>query len=189
MKKLRVIAMADRREDLLKGLLRLGCMQISEPDEKLSDPAWSALMQRETSGLSTTKAEIGDVNTALAAIKRYGQVKDGLFIKRHPISEQEFLGSGTVDKARQVSARVGEQLQTLTRLQGEENRLLSRQAGLEPWRQLDMPLESQGHRPYGVPADGVSRIYGYDRRADGPCRTAPPRCWRSVWTSSSATVC
>ena len=144
MKKLRVIAMADRREELLKGLLHLGCLEISEPDEKLSDPDWSALLQRETSGLSATKAEIGDVNTALAAIKRYAQLKEGVFIKRHPISEREFLGSGTVEQARQVSQAVGTQLQILTRLQGEESRLLSRQAGLEPWRQLDMPLEVQG---------------------------------------------
>ena len=103
MKKLRVIAMADRREELLKGLLHLGCLEISEPDEKLSDPAWSALLQRENSGLSVTKSEIGDVNTALAAIKRYAQLKDGIFIKRHPISEKEFLGSGTVEQARQIS--------------------------------------------------------------------------------------
>ena len=144
MKKLRVIAMADRQEELLKGLLHLGCLEISEPDEKLSDPAWSALLQRETSGLSTTKAEIGDVNTALAAIKRYAQLKDGVFIKRHPISEKEFLGSGTVEQAQKVSEEVGRQLQILTHLQGEETRLLSRQAGLEPWRNLDMPLEAQG---------------------------------------------
>ena len=144
MKKLRVIAMADRREELLRELLRLGCLEISEPDEKLSDPAWSALMQRESSGLSATKVEIGDVNTALAAIKRYAQLKEGVFIKRHPISEKEFLGSGTVEQAQTVSREVGQQLQTLTRLQGEESRLLSRQAGLEPWRALDMPLELQG---------------------------------------------
>ena len=144
MKKLRVIAMADRREELLRELLRLGCLEISEPDEKLSDPAWSALMQRESSGLSATKVEIGDVNTALAAIKRYAQLKEGVFIKRHPISEKEFLGSGTVEQAQAVSREVGRQLQTLTRLQGEESRLLSRQAGLEPWRKMDLPLEIQG---------------------------------------------
>ena len=144
MKKLRVIAMADRREELLKGLLRLGCLEISEPDEKLSDPAWSGLLERGTSTLSATKTEMGDVNTALSAIKRYAQLKEGVFIKRHPISEKEFLGSGTVEQAKAVSEEVGRQLQTLTRLQGEESRLLSRQAGLEPWKGLDMPLESAG---------------------------------------------
>ena len=110
--------MADRREELLRELLRLGCLEISEPDEKLADPAWSALLERGTSTLSATKTEIGDVNTALAAIKRYAQLKDGVFIKRHPISEKEFLAGGTVEQARTVSEEVGRQIQTLTRLQG-----------------------------------------------------------------------
>ena len=36
MKKLHVIAMADRREELLKGLLHLGCVEISQPSEELA---------------------------------------------------------------------------------------------------------------------------------------------------------
>ena len=51
MKKLRVMAMADSREALLTGLLRLGCVEISEPDGKLADPAWAALLRREESRL------------------------------------------------------------------------------------------------------------------------------------------
>lgn len=144
MKKLRVMAMAGQREELLRELLRLGCVEISAPDGKLSDPAWSALVRRGTSQLVTTKSEITDVNAALAAIRKYAQLKDGLFIKRHPISEQEFLSAGTVERAREVSRSIGEQLQTLARLQNEENRLLARQAALLPWQSLDMPLEMEG---------------------------------------------
>ena len=39
MKKLRVMAMASQRDELLRGLLHLGCVEISEPDGKLADPA------------------------------------------------------------------------------------------------------------------------------------------------------
>lgn len=144
MKKLRVIAMADRREELLKGLLHLGCVEISEPDGKLADPAWAALLKRGTSRLTETRNEITDVNIALDAIKRYAQTKDGMFIQRHPISEQEFLSAKTVEQARETSARIGELLQELSRLQGEESRLLSRKAALQPWASLDMPLEQEG---------------------------------------------
>ena len=38
MKKLRVMAMADSRDALLRELLRLGCVEISEPAGRLSDP-------------------------------------------------------------------------------------------------------------------------------------------------------
>lgn len=144
MKKLRVMAMADHRDELLKGLLHLGCVEISEPDGKLADPAWAALLKRGASHLTETRGEITDVNTALAAIKRYAQTKDGLFIQRNPISEAEFLSAGTVEQARAVSKEVGEKLQELTRLQSEEARLLSRKAGLQPWTSLDMPLEQPG---------------------------------------------
>ena len=43
MKKLRVMTMASQRDELLRGLLHLGCVEISEPDGKLADPAWAAL--------------------------------------------------------------------------------------------------------------------------------------------------
>ena len=142
MKKLRVIAMAGRREELLEGLLRLGCVEISEPDGK--EQEWSALMRRGQSRLLSAKEDITQAGTALAALKKYAQSKDGLFIQRRPVSEAEFLGGKTVEKARAVSRDIGEQLQALTRLQNEESRLLARQASLQPWRSLDMPLELEG---------------------------------------------
>ena len=144
MKKLRVMAMADSREALMKGLLHLGCVEISEPDGYLADPAWAPLLRRETSRLTETRSEITDVNTALAAIKRYGQVKEGMLTQRPAVSEQEFLSADTVERAKAISTRVGEALQALARLQSEENRLVSRQAGLRPWASLDMPLELEG---------------------------------------------
>ncbi|MCI9481003.1 MAG: V-type ATP synthase subunit I [Oscillibacter sp.] len=144
MKKLRVLAMANRREELLDQLLRLGCVEISEPDGKLADPAWSALLRRETSALAEAKSELARANSALDALKRYAGVKDGLFIQRRPIGQEEFLGDGTVREAREVSGRINTALQDIARLQGEEGRLLSRRAGLEPWVSLDMPLEMNG---------------------------------------------
>lgn len=142
MKKLRVMAMAKHREELLQALLRLGCVEVSEPDGKLADPAWSELVRRGNSQLATAKGAITDVNTALAAIKKYAKFKDGLFIQRHPISEREFLGTGTVGEARVVSEKIGGLLQELARLQNEENRVLAKQASLNPWKNLDLPLET-----------------------------------------------
>ena len=85
MKKLRVIAMAGQRGDLLEGLLRLGCVEISEPDGK--EQEWSALLRRGQSRLMSAKDDITQANTALAALKKYAQTKDGLFIQRRLVSE------------------------------------------------------------------------------------------------------
>ena len=57
MKKLRVIAMAGEREKLLEGLLRLGCVEISEPDGKLAEQEWSTLLRRGQSRLISAKED------------------------------------------------------------------------------------------------------------------------------------
>ena len=144
MKKLRVMAMADSRDALLRELLRLGCVEISEPAGKLSDPAWAALLRRDDSTLAETKNEQGEANAALDALKRYGGAKDGLFIQRRPVGQEEFLGQAVLEKGRAVSGQINGHLRDIARLQGEEGRLLSRRAGLEPWVPLDMPLELGG---------------------------------------------
>lgn len=143
MKKLRVMALERRRDELLRGLLHLGCVEISEP-EQLSDPAWSALLERGTSALVQTRTEIADVNSALAAIRQYAKVKDGLFIQRRAVSEREFLDIDGRAQAQTVSRRIGEALGEISRLQSEESRLNARRAALEPWRSLDLPLEQTG---------------------------------------------
>lgn len=143
MKKLRVMALERRRDELLRGLLHLGCVEISEP-EQLSDPAWSALLERGTSALVQTLTEIADVNSALAAIRQYAKVKDGLFIQRRAVSEREFLDIDGRAQAQTVSRRIGEALGEISRLQSEESRLNARRAALEPWRSLDLPLEQTG---------------------------------------------
>ena len=47
MKKLRVVALSSQREQLLRQLLRLGCVEVSQPEEILSDPRWAELLLGE----------------------------------------------------------------------------------------------------------------------------------------------
>ena len=145
MKKLRVVTMADQKDALLKGLLHLGCVEITDPSGKLADPAWAAtLLRRAGSQMAQAKNDLAEVNTALGAIKRYAGIKDGLFPQRDLVEESVFLSEATVERAGAASREICEKLQEVNRLQGEENRLASRKAALEPWVSLDMPLESSG---------------------------------------------
>ena len=52
MKRLRVIGFSEERDELLQGLLHMGCVEISEPDDKMADPEWTALLRRDTSSLA-----------------------------------------------------------------------------------------------------------------------------------------
>ena len=159
MKKLRVMALAECREDLLGGLQHLGCVEISEPN--LSDPAWSALLRRGSSSLAQTRTEIADAHTALAAIKQYAKVKDGLFIQRRQVSEQEFLDPTGKEQAKAVSQKIGGALREISRLQGDEARLTARRQALTPY---DAGVGGNGSCPFS--GDGLAQWIGHRRGAD-----------------------
>jgi len=142
MKRLRTVALREQRAALLRDLLRLGCVEISEPDAVLAEPRWAALLRREDSALLQTRTRAAEVRTALEAVEKYGGVKNGLFIRRRSVGEAEFLGemSAAAAAADMINARLRE----ISRLDSEESQLQARRAALLPWRQLDMPLELSG---------------------------------------------
>ena len=141
MKKLRVIAMADEREKLIDGMLRLGCMQVSEPTDKLNDPAWAALLHREDSALTERRIQQTSVQAALDAIGRYGRTKEKALRLRPEVTESEFMDDAAAKEAGAASGEINDALAFLAELQTDENRMLSLRASLLPWERLDAPLE------------------------------------------------
>ena len=80
MKRLRVIGLEEERDDLLQQLLHVGCVEVTQPDDKLSDPQWTALLRRENSVLSDVKSQVSAVNAALEALRKYAPTKFSLFV-------------------------------------------------------------------------------------------------------------
>ena len=99
MKRLRVIALAAQRDELLQRLLHAGCVEVTEPQAELSDPEWTALLKRDTSALSDVKARQNAVNSALEALQKYAPEKRGLFIHRRSIREKEFMSDAAMNAA------------------------------------------------------------------------------------------
>jgi len=142
MKRLRVIAMEAEREDLLKDLQRLGCVEISEPDDKLGDPAWAALLRREESALPRCRGALAEADAALSAARRYAG-KEKLLQLRPGVREEDFLSDESLRPAEE-SQKINDRLRELAALLSEEGRLNARRAALLPWADLDAPLHSPG---------------------------------------------
>lgn len=144
MKRLKLIALEDQRDGLLARLQHLGCVEISEPDDKLADPDWMALMSRDSSNLGDVKAEEAAVNAALATLKKYAPVKTGLFRVRGTISESELFSEQrkqtVLEQVREINGCVAEMAQLTT----QAARLTAQSDSLRPWATLDLPLEVEG---------------------------------------------
>ena len=144
MKRLSVIAMAERKTELLSGLLRLGCLEISEPDPSQLGEKAKDLFAPSESSLTEVKADINDVATTMGALKEYAGIKEGVFVKREAMSAEEFINDerflGAIDTSGEINRTVAE----IDRLKAEEGRIRAKIAALTPWEGLDLPLEFRG---------------------------------------------
>ena len=71
MKRLRAIALEEQRDELLTRLLHVGCVEVTEPEDCLTDPEWTALLAKDTGAQGAVKAQITAVQSALKALDKY----------------------------------------------------------------------------------------------------------------------
>ena len=82
MKKLRLLAMSADRQALLKELLLLGCVEVSEPTE-LPEEAYPALSRCDSAELTRVKAQHAELTNAVKLLDKYSPEKSG-FLKPLP---------------------------------------------------------------------------------------------------------
>lgn len=143
MKRLRVIGLEEERDALLQQLLHVGCVEVTEPSDKLADPEWTALLRRESSVLSDVKSRSNAVSAALEALRKYAPAKGGLFILRHDMREKDFMDDRKLDASLECADEINRRTQRIAQLTSQENRLNTQRVTLLPWKSLDLPLDTR----------------------------------------------
>jgi len=126
MKRLRLIALNSQKEDLLARLLHLGCVELSEPVEEMSDPEWTAMLHRSESNLSDFRQDLARATAALQTLDRYAPVKSGLFKTREVLKEADFLSEETLNKNMANAEQINNREKELTELQAQIHKDISR---------------------------------------------------------------
>ncbi len=150
MKRLRLIGMRGDREELLRRLQKQGCVEISEPDIDLSDPAWSALAKPEGHDLALAKEHSALLSGALAVLNRYAPAKGALLQARPELSEADFFDDGAFQAGLEAAREIVEAEKTLAEHQAEQGKVNSQKASLAPWLALDVPLEYSGGEAFSA---------------------------------------
>ena len=103
MKRLRLLAMRTDREELLRRLQALGCVEVDEPEIDLADPDWSALTRPDGDGLARAREASARLTGALAILDRSApEKKKGLpmGLTKEQIPELLKLAFSTLDRFR-----------------------------------------------------------------------------------------
>ncbi len=144
MKRLRLLGLRADREQLLRPLQSLGCVEISEPAIDLSGPEWSALAKPEGSGLAKAKEQSQQLESALEILAKYAPSRDGLLSARPTLTEKQLFDDSVYASGLSAAWQITDAERALAVCQAEQAKLQTQKASLEPWSPLDVPLETEG---------------------------------------------
>ena len=141
MKKLRLMVVRRQKDELLRDLMLLGCVQISEPDALLADAESAAVLRQESGNVTEVRSELTRLTAALKLLDKYAPVKSRLLSSRPEVTEADFLDDGAYCQELDAVAQLEELEVAVRRYNGEEAKLRSNMEALRPWQTLDLPLD------------------------------------------------
>ena len=141
MKRLRLIAVRSRKEELLRELTRLGCVEISEAGEELLQ---TDSLRPESSGVMAARTRLASLDHALELLDQYAPVKSRLLSAKPELEAETFLEDDGIDDALALAETITEKHDQVRRIAAEESRLRTVLESLQPWMSLDLPLECGG---------------------------------------------
>ena len=144
MKRLRLMLVRSQKEELLRELAKLGCVQVTEIQEELQEQEDQGLVHRESSELTALKSRQATLDRALQLLESYAPAKTPL-LSAKPVQESDaFLETQGLQQALELAAAIGEREDRIRRIGAEESRQRSLIESLRPWESLDLPLETEG---------------------------------------------
>ncbi len=141
MKKLRLIAPRSRKDELLRSLTKLGCVEIAEPTAELQSEELAPLLHRESGEAAAHKARQTALLGALAVLDKLSPEKKPL-LSAKPLAGADALLDAQDDAALAAANELLALGDRLKRLSAEESRQRSAIEALKPWEGLDLPLET-----------------------------------------------
>ena len=144
MKKLRLLAVRDSKEELLKELIRHGCVEFSEAEEALADSEAAALVHPESSELSKLKTQHQTLVHAIDLLNTYAPKKTKMLSAKPELEDRVLLDDTGLSGALRTAETIEGYDARIKRIGAEESRLRSVIESLQPWLSLDLPLNFEG---------------------------------------------
>ena len=144
MKKIRLFAVRDQKEQLLADLQRLGCVEFSEQTALAGQAELASILKKESGGLDKLRSDLSVLSRALELLDHYAPQKTKMFEQRPEISEETLLNEAALSGLLTLCADIEHkdaQLKRLAALETQHNSLLE---SLDPWRDLEINFDFSG---------------------------------------------
>ena len=144
MKRLTLAVTRDQKDDLLKELIRHGCVEVSEIGDEISASEISSLVKSESSDIQKYGQGYATLLHGIELLDRYVPKKTKMLAPKPEVDPDTLLDEtgmwGAVGFARQIE----ENDSKIKRIAAEESRQRSVIESLKPWLGLTVPLNTGG---------------------------------------------
>ena len=122
MKKLRLIAVRSNKEELLRELIRHGCVEISELEGELHGTDIEALVHRESSDVASLKSRHSTLTHAIDLLDHYAPKKGKLLSAKPELDDRVLLDDTGLAGALKVAEGIESYDARIKRISAEESR-------------------------------------------------------------------
>ena len=150
MKKLRLMAVRSKKDELLRELIRHGCVEFSELEGEIQGSQLENLVSRESSDTATLKSQYTSLNHAIALLNTYAPKKEKMLSAKPELEDVVFLDDTGLTGALRVAETIEGYDSRIKRISAEESRQRSIIESLRPWLDLDLALNTEGTERCGV---------------------------------------
>ena len=150
MKKLRLMAVRSKKDELLRELIRHGCVEFSELEGEIQGSQLENLVSRESSDTATLKSQYTSLNHAIALLNTYAPKKEKMLSAKPELEDVVFLDDTGLTGALRIAETIEGYDSRIKRISAEESRQRSIIESLQPWLGLDLALNTEGTERCGV---------------------------------------
>lgn len=141
MRHLRLIGLQAEREEMLRRLQHLGCLEITEPEPASDDPLLEKLHIPEAAELQRIREQYTAAEQALQTLADHTPKEKNALEPLPFIDEQALTDESQLADGKSAAERLNRCREELASLQSRSEKLAAEEAQLLPWESLTMPLE------------------------------------------------
>ena len=141
MKRLRLMIARSQKDDLLRALIRLGCVQFSELEDEVQS---LESLHRAESDVMKLKSDHASLLRAVDLLGKYAPEKKPLLSAMPEVEGEELLGAEGLDEMLSLAGEIIAADERIRRIGSEESRERAVIESLVPWLGLDLPLDVDG---------------------------------------------
>ncbi|MDR0491216.1 MAG: hypothetical protein LBH28_08250, partial [Oscillospiraceae bacterium] len=162
MKKIRLLVSRADKEDVLRELMLLGRVEVSEPDVLLEDPELAAFVERENAELDRCRADYASLARALEVINEHVPIKTKMFAQRPEVTDSRKQKKKEAEKSLELAKTLDSLDNDIRRLLTEENNEKNLIESLTPWAPLELLMNNEGTNTAAVILGAVASTVDID---------------------------